>query len=112
MTLTPQPNPPSLGSVAGSSHQKLIEDALAEERVSKASLEQRSLAVITTSGVVATLLFGLAAFAKQSEKVALGTPEIQLIIGALAAFLLAAATALWIIRPRPYDEAGIKYLRQ
>jgi len=99
-----------LEQVRGVSYRQLIETQLAEERATKASLEQRGLAVVTTSGVLATLLFGLAAFAKQSQKVALGAPERYLLLTALLLFVGASAAGLWVARPRAYREAKIEVL--
>jgi hypothetical protein len=102
--------PPSLGSVAGSLHAALISEQVAEERASKGSLEQRALAVITTSSALATLLIGLAAFARQAPHLHLDTVPRWLIVGAAAAFLIAAILSLVVIIPRDYKEASPKAL--
>lgn len=100
-----------LEDVRGASHRELIATQLAEERATKMSLEQRGLSVITTSGVLATLLFGLAAFAKQSQRASLGPPERSLLIAALILFVGASASSLWVLRPRSYEEADRERLQ-
>lgn len=97
--------PPSLSDVAGSLHGALIADQLSEERARKASLEERALAVITTSGALATLLIALAAFAKQASTAPLGDVARRLIVVAASGFIAAAVLALVIVAPWKYREA-------
>lgn len=102
--------PSPLDSVAGSLHAALISEQVAEERERKGSLEQRTLAVITTSSALATLLIGLAAFARQAHNLHLDTATRWLIVGAATAFLVAAILSLAVIAPRDYKEASPKAL--
>jgi hypothetical protein len=101
----------SLEAIGGSSYRQLIDAQLTEERATKASLEERGFSVVTTSGGLATLLFGLAALAKNVEKVALNGWEGFFLIAAVVCFVLAAAAGLWTTRPRGYSEAAVKRLQ-
>jgi hypothetical protein len=102
---------PGLSGVAGTLHDALIADQLAEERARKTSLEQRALAVITTSGVLVTLLIGLAAFVKQASTMAhVGDMSRRLIVAAAGGFIAAAVLALMVVSPRKYNEADLSAL--
>lgn len=98
--------------VAGSIYGGIVKDQLSEERLRKASLEQRALAVVTTSGALATLLFGLAAFAVQSIKVGLNPWQRDSVLAAVVAFLVAAVVALLVQAPMPYREARLDALNE
>ena len=98
------------GDVAGSVYGGIVKDQLAEERLSKASLEQRALSVVATSGASATLVFGLSAFAVQASKISLDPWQRDSILAAIAAFLAAAVVALIVQIPIPYREASPKNL--
>jgi hypothetical protein len=52
---------------AGDAYTALIIEQLAEERSRKTSLEQRGISVITSSGALVTLLFGLAALTTKPQ---------------------------------------------
>jgi phage-related minor tail protein len=66
----------------------LVREQLAEERARKNSIEQRGIAVITSSGTLVTLLFGLTALATKAQNYQL--PPI-------AAFALAVAAVLFVL---------------
>jgi hypothetical protein len=69
----------------------------------KSSIEQRGLAVITTSGVLVSLLAALAALVIGREtRQFLGTETKTLIICALVSFIAAAALGLAANAPRRY----------
>src|SRR5438876_2404695 len=53
----------SLAEDAGSVYADFIEKELDDQRASKTSMEQRAVAVVTTAGVLVTLLFGFASLA-------------------------------------------------
>lgn len=90
--------------VAGDSYGKVIEEQLQEERAVKSSLEQRGLAVITTSGAIASLLLGLTAIAVAGGNV--GTPAVALALAAAAllAFVIAAIAGIACNWPRDVLE--------
>jgi hypothetical protein len=102
----------SIDQIRGASYRGLIDEQLAEERATKNGLEQRGLAVITTSGILATLVFGVAAFATQTQKFTLHEPEQGLLAAALVCFVAAAAAALMAVQPRSYAEAKIEKLKE
>jgi hypothetical protein len=51
---------------AGAVYADFIETELVDQRASKASTEQRCIAVVSTSGILVTVLFGFAAIARKS----------------------------------------------
>jgi hypothetical protein len=101
----------SIDAIRGGSHRQLIDAQLAEERANKSGLEQRALGVITTSGILATLVFGVAAFATQGQRLTLHPPDQALLASALACFVAAAVAALLAVLPRKYEEAGVDRLK-
>lgn len=71
-----------------------VQELLTAEEARRSSLEQRGLAVITSSGVLATLGFGSLAIAKKGDHIALSTSSAPLLVAGAIALLLAAAFAL------------------
>jgi hypothetical protein len=88
---------------------------LDEERARKASLEARGIGIVTSSSVIATLLFGLLAFARSSiaqPHLAIAEPaRTALIVGAVL-FAAAALAGLAANIPRDYREASIQKLEK
>jgi hypothetical protein len=79
------------GIIAGTSvYVPLLLEQLKEEASRTSSLEQRGLAVITTSGGVAALLFGLAAVVTASETFVFPDASRALLVAALVLFMFAA----------------------
>jgi hypothetical protein len=70
------------------------QDQLTAEESRKTSLEQRGLAVITSSGVLATLGFGALVLIKRGDTVPLPGPGAYLLAGSAFALLIAAILAL------------------
>ncbi len=105
----------SLANVKGSSYGPTIQAQLTEERARKTSLEARGIGIVTSSGALATLLFGLAAFTRgtfnQLHIPITGAGKWALIT---AAGLFAAAAVLGVLSnaPLPYEEALVPPLRQ
>lgn len=90
-----------------------IKEQLEAQEARKVSLEQRGLAVITTSGVLVTLLFGLTALTVRRESTfAIPDPAAALLIAALVFFVLAALCAIITNLPRPYEGVTVAALRQ
>lgn len=88
-----------------SQYDSLLKEKLASEDSRKASLEQRALAVITTSGALVTLLFGLGALStKQEATFDLSNFAASALAVALGLFIVAAALALRTNRPVDYQE--------
>lgn len=115
MAEPPTPDTPnaaaSIDAIRGGSHRQLVDAQLSEERTNKNGLEQRALGVITTSGILATLVFGVAAFATQGRQLKLTLPDQLFLAFALGTFVLAALAALVAIAPRHYEEAGLARLQ-
>jgi hypothetical protein len=90
-----------------------IKEQLAAQDARKASLEQRGLAVITTSGALVTLLFGLTALtvAREATYDIPGTAATFLLF-ALGFFLLAAVSGLLTNLPRGYEATTVEGLRE
>lgn len=89
---------------------QLIIDQLAEERARKTSLEQRGIGVITTAGVLVTLLFGLSALATKNQAYVLPDPARWTLIVAVALFGLASLLGLLTNLPRDYFEPRTEIL--
>jgi hypothetical protein len=69
----------------------------------KASLEQRAISLITTSGVLVTLAFGFtAAVAKGNHFANFTAAERDVLIAALALFVVSAVIALTVNQPKSY----------
>jgi hypothetical protein len=97
---------------AGAAYSELIAEQLAEERSRKASLEARGLSVITTSGVLVTLVLGLAAIVTQAATFKLPEAANRLLVFAGALFVLAAVGGIGVNFPMPYREVGVTALRR
>jgi len=89
---------------AGSAYAELIKDQLLEERSRKASIEQRGLAVITTSGGITSLLLGLALLVT-ADGSPLSIGALLSLAAAVVLFVAAAVEGLWANWPRPFMEA-------
>lgn len=98
------------GPVAGDHYLSLIADQLQEERRSKHSLEQRGVAVVTTSGALSALLFGFAALASRSG--GLGPWPSFLVAESLVLFVAAAVQGLRIQGPAAYAEVKLASLQK
>jgi hypothetical protein len=79
-----------------------IDNELQQARERAASLEQRAIAVITTSGVLVSLVFGFSALIKGREITRLAVAPKALLSIALISFVVAAFAALFTIKPRNY----------
>jgi len=83
---------------------KLLDDAIPAERARKTSLEARSLAVITSSGVLVSLLFGLGAVVTKANDYRPPTGVLVLLIVAAATYTSAAVLAIAGNLPGRYYE--------
>jgi hypothetical protein len=89
-----------------------IKDQLEAQEARKASLEQRGLAVITTSGALVTLLFGLTALTtKRAQTFDIPHLAASFLVVALVFFVLAAVSALVTNVPRSYQGVTVDSLR-
>jgi hypothetical protein len=86
-------------------------EQLAAEDRRKASFEQRGLAVVTTSGALVTLLFGLAALSTKSQSFVLEDAAKPPLVGALVLFVLAAIGALVTNFPVKYSWVDVEDVR-
>jgi hypothetical protein len=102
-------DPPTDGSEVYGGY---VKEELDRQLARKASFEQRGLSVITTSGTLVTLLFGLAALStKKAATFALpGTSKVFLVI-ALCFFVIAIAAALATNIPWVYKNVTPPGLR-
>ena len=79
----------------------------------KTSLEQRGLAVITTSGALVTLLFGLTAISVGgADALDIPSSSAALLVAALVFFVLAAVLAIATNLPRSYEGVTVDALRR
>lgn len=90
---------------------KLVQDQLAEERATKTSLETRAVAVITSSGALATLLFALAALVTKATTYQLPDAARVVLVLTLLAFTLAGVLAIFVARPSTYQEVKLDSLK-
>jgi hypothetical protein len=82
-----------------------IDDQLEQERARKVSLEQRAITVITSSGVLVSLLFGFTAVVDGDEPTEFG----KVLLGAALLFFVAATIlSLLANRPRDYVPLSVK----
>ena len=91
-------------SSGGSVYAELIADLVAREDVRKESIEQRGVAVITTSGALSTLLLGLAAVNAHAKNWHLPASADNLLIAAVCLFFTAALLAISTNLPLRYAE--------
>jgi hypothetical protein len=89
----------------------LVKEQLTEERARKSSVEQRGVTVVTTSGTVVTLLFGITALATKAQNYSL-PPGASISLGiAGALFVVAALCAIAINWAMAYIEVEVEGLR-
>jgi hypothetical protein len=93
---------PGDGNVYGAFVSRQLED----QRALKESLDRRALAVITSSGVLVTLLFGLAAITTRASGFHLPQSAHGPLIAALVAFVVACALAVVVSIPFRYLGAS------
>lgn len=86
----------------------VLTDQLADERAKKNSLEQRGIAVISTSGTLVTITLGFVALATSAQTHVLDTTVVVLLVVALGGLVLAAAAGLIVNLPvrLPVVDAG------
>ncbi len=95
---------------AGASYGALIADQLSEERSRKSTLEARGIAVISSSGVLVTLLLALIASVTATTKFRLPGPARLPVLLALVAFISAAICGLMTNVPLRYKEPTVSGL--
>jgi hypothetical protein len=93
---------PSSADAGFTAYSAFIKTELEAQKERKASLEQRALNVITTSGVLVSLLFGLAAVITSQEGFVLSDRARDWLAGALFFFVGAALAALVVNAPLRY----------
>jgi len=103
---------PALEATAGFDYGALIIETLSEERDRKKSLEQRGLAVVTTSGALVSLLFAIGAVVTSAESFHVpGVARTLLAVG-VGLFAAAAVAGIRTNRPLEYAEPGAGDLLQ
>ncbi len=80
-----------------------IREQLAGQEARKTSLEQRGLSVVTTSGALVTLLFGLTTLAVERESFTLPEASRALLVAAVVFFVIAAVAAIVTNMPLSYE---------
>lgn len=101
------PEEGAMGPWAGDVYARVIDELLQQERDRKASLEQRALAVITSAGVLVTLVLGFSAFGSARQATTISVPARVLLLAALLALLAAAVASLRINQPVDYSPLGV-----
>jgi len=87
-------------------YSEYLQEQLAGEDARKESIEKRGLAVITTSGTIVSLLFGLVAVLTGADKYTLPSGAEPWLGAALGAFVLAALAG--IVTNMPLLYLGVK----
>jgi hypothetical protein len=101
----------NLEDLAGFAYAGLISDQLREERDTKASLEQRALAVIGASGALVTLTFGFLTLVQPANSGPQNLLIDKRLLGiGLVLFVFAAVFALMVSWPGLYAEADAESL--
>jgi hypothetical protein len=91
-------------SQAGDVYGDLIANLLTLETTRKASIEQRGITVITSSGVLVSLLIALSALLiGRNSETPLGAASRTLIVAAVVAFVVAAGFGIAANAPRTYE---------
>ena len=81
----------------------LVSSMLNDAQSRKSSIEQRALAIISSAGVLVSLLIALAAFLLTAEEESgLGVIPRVLLAFAAVCFVVAAALGLWVNTPREH----------
>jgi nitrate reductase NapE component len=88
-----------------------IREQLAGQEARKTSLEQRGLSVVTTSGALVTLLFGLTTLAVERESFTLPAASRALLVVAIVFFVVAAVAAIVTNMPLSYEGVTAGALR-
>jgi hypothetical protein len=91
-------------SVAGAAFRSVVDDQLKREDVRKTSFEGRGLSIITSSGTIVTLVFGLAALATKATDFKLDSTSKTALAVALVLFVAAAACGIGANIPMGYGE--------
>lgn len=103
-TTTESVAPPLASSTGTVVYGDFLQGELAAQEARKSSFEQRGLAVVTTAGVLVTVLFGLAALSTNAAKGdPFSTEEKTWLAAALLLFVLSAAAALCTNVPLKYQ---------
>ena len=97
---------------AGAAYGELIQEQLEEERSRKQSLEQRGLAVVTSSGTLVTLLFAIGALATEGDGFQLPGASKVFMILALTGFAAAGIFGILTNKPDYYEEVNAAWLRK
>jgi hypothetical protein len=104
-----QPSPPS--DSAGSVYLDLIQKQVDGEQRRKDSLEQRGMALVTLSGVMAGVVFALVTWATREGQPALAGGTRNLLVASVAGFFLGAVCGVIANRTFKYQEPDINDLR-
>jgi lysylphosphatidylglycerol synthetase-like protein (DUF2156 family) len=91
------------GPNAGSVYSKVLLDEVSKESTRQQAIEQKGLAVITTSGVLVTLMFGLGALATNAKGFTLPVAAVPALIAAVLLFLAASVLAILTNWPGGYQ---------
>jgi nitrate reductase NapE component len=89
-----------------------VREQLAGQEARKTSLEQRGLSVVTTSGALVTLLFGLTTLAVEREAFTLPGASRALLVVAIVFFVVAAVAAIVTNMPLSYEGVTPSALRE
>ena len=95
----------------GAAYGPLLLELLRGQETRKASVEQRGIAVVTTSGTLVTLLFVLVSVLSKDQSVAFSASANGPLKLAIPLFIASALMALATNAPLSYDEFDPEHLR-
>jgi hypothetical protein len=113
--LTEQPPPapaPDPAAAAGSVYGTVIADLLKAEDQRKSSFEQRGIAIITTSGVLVSLVFALGTAVTSADAFTVSAFSRALLVAALVLFVTAAVAGIVANYPVHYELIAQADLRR
>lgn len=99
-------------AIAGDHYASLIKERLTEERARKASLEQRGTGIVTTSGILVTLVFAVATFSLGTDDPTIPSMAYWAIALGLVLLVTGGVLGILINRPRGYQEPDLPTLRE
>jgi hypothetical protein len=112
LTATPDTRPP-VAPEAIALYSEVAAAQVADKRAAKESLERRALQVVTTSGTLLTIIFGLVALVTREQAFVIPTGARVFLYVSLVLFVVAAGLGLYANKPsESYDTLAPDGLRK
>ena len=98
--------PPANLATASAIYGDLLQEFLADEQATKASLEQRGLAVVSSAGALVTLLLGIVGLAYNIDRITIPLIARLLLLLSVLAFVVASILGILTNKPMGYEALG------